>query len=660
MMAGFVLRKNMAFEWNGARFRIDRFQANGDLLLERVDDGQFIGVTRTELLSEYAKGNVAASVVLRIVEVDGVPLYSRPLQELPHAIQQEVRRRQHYVRSVLSHGRPIFTRAYLTPLLRHAAAELDEKKPPGITSFYRWYRRLRTNDDPRALIPRYDRRGSKDLRQDERVVQLASDAIEESFKMSPLATGRDVYTRLVAKIKAENHKLLGEDQFSTPCLRTVYRMLERTEVYEMTCLKEGKVAADKRFRAVKAGVKTTQILERVEIDHTPLDLFIVDEKTWLPHGRPTLTVVIDHYSRMLLGYHLSFDNPSTAAVMGALRHAILPKGPIKETLAGLKVEHPWPCYGRPDVMVVDNGLEFHGRDLESVCFDLGIRIQYCPKHQPRFKGVVERFLKTINYFFAHQLPGTSFARFHLRGDYDPVNCAMLTLAEFQHVFEKWVVDIYSQTKHRGLGMTPWARWHEGAARREPELPDTVQSLQRRIGLVTERSLRANGIALEGIRYNGKALEPILRKHGIGIQVRVLYDTEDLGEIQVWGPDEQEPVTVLALDQQFARGLTGRQNKLIQQWMREKGADSEDPVALERARFQLADTVSNLMFSRKQTDRRRSAALRGMSSSRPETPALFPEPPRKDKLQLSKQHVPASPSQGADELPPLLKTFQLKR
>lgn len=659
-MAGFGLRKNMAFEWNGAKFRIDRFQPNGDLLLERVEDGQFVGVARTELLSEYAKGHVAASVVPHIAHVHGVPLYSRPLQELPHAVQQEVRRRQHYLQLVLSHGRPIFTRAYLTPLLQQAAAELDDKKPPGVTSIYRWYRHLRVNDDPRALVPRYDRRGNKHSKQEDRVLQLTSESIEESFKMSPLATGRNVYTRLVAKIKAENHKLLGEDQFKVPSLRTVYRMLERTEVYEMTCLREGKVAADKRFRAIKAGVRTTQILERVEIDHTPLDLFIVDEKTWLPHGRPTLTVIIDHYSRMLLGYHLSFDNPSTAAVMGALRHAILPKRPIKETLTGLTVEHPWPCYGRPDVMVVDNGLEFHGRDLESVCFDLDIRIQYCPKHQPRFKGVVERYLKTINYFFAHQLPGTSFARFHLRGDYDPLKCAMLTLAEFQHVFEKWVVDIYSQTEHRGLGMTPWARWHEGVARREPELPDALRSLQRRIGLVTERSLRADGIAVEGIRYNGASLEPIVRKHGIGIQVRVLYDPEDLGEIQVWGPDDQEPVTVLALDQQFARGLTGKQNKLIRQWLREKGADSEDTVALERARFELADTVSKLMVSRKQTDRRRSAALRGMSSSRPETPASLSPPPLNKNLQSSKKHAPSPPSQVADELPPLLPTFQLKR
>ncbi|MEL4419744.1 integrase, partial [Shewanella algae] len=77
-------------------------------------------------------------------------------------------------------------------------------------------------------------------------------------------------------------------------------------------------------------VQTTRILERVEIDHTPLDLFLVDDRTGLPCGRPTLTMCLDHFSKMPLGYHLSFSAPSLGAVIGALRHAVLPK----EAMAG--------------------------------------------------------------------------------------------------------------------------------------------------------------------------------------------------------------------------------------------------------------------------------------------------------------------------------------
>jgi len=519
---------------------------------------------------------------------------------------------------------------------------------------------LQLNNDTRALISRTDLRGSKRPRQTDLVLQLISEATEQAFKVSPRATGRQIYTFLLAKIEMANRNAIQEKPLKPPGLRTLYRLLARSDVYEMTRLKEGRTAADKQLTIVKVGVKTSRILERVEIDHTPLDLFLIDEKSLLPLGRPTLTVVVDHFSRMLLGYYLSFDSPSTAAVMGALRHAILPKLPAESVIPSMKTEHSWPCYGRPEVMVVDNGLEFHSNDLESVVYDLGTRIQYCPKHQPRFKGVVERYLKTVNYFFAHQLPGTSFARFYHRGDYDSQRSAILTFAEFKQIFEKWVVDVYSQTLHRGIGVTPWSRWHEGLNYYEPELPADIQALQSRIGKVTERALRKDGINLNGIRYNSDSLGSILRKFGTGVRVRVLYDTEDLGAIQVWSPDDTEPVRVEALNQKFAKGLTEKQNESIRKALLEKGASTENRAALERARYELAESVQELMVSRKQTDRRRSAALRGISSSQPNgTPPLV----NKSDQKLTKVNLDpifAKVDQTRSDIPNLLPTFQIKQ
>src|SRR5262249_26957968 len=151
-------------------------------------------------------------------------------------------------------------------------------------------------------------------------------------------------------------------------------------------------------RIVRAGVKTTRILERVEIDHTPLDLFLIDERTWLSSGRPTLTMAIDHFSRMPYGYYLSFGDPSAAAVVGALRHGVLPKSLSAQALPDLPIEGQWPVFGLLECLVVDNGLEFHGIDLDGIAQDLGFTIVYCPKRTPRFKGVIERYFKTFNYF----------------------------------------------------------------------------------------------------------------------------------------------------------------------------------------------------------------------------------------------------------------------
>jgi putative transposase len=660
-MAGFSLQKNKVFDWNGTEYRIDRVPPNGDVLLERMCDGIFSVLSREQLLTEYSEGKISTKSSETSSATSLVPTFSRPLNELSEGVRNAVKRRKQYLDSIFAHGVPVFTPEYLQPLIETAATEIGDTNPPSVTTIYRWYRRSQLMGDPRAIIPRTDLRGPKEIRQGDRVLQLLTEALEEAFKASPQATCRNVYTRLVGKIEIENQRTIGGEQIKPPSLRTLYRLVERVEAYELVVLKEGKASADRRFRINKSGVKTTRIFERVEVDHTPLDLFLIDEKTWLPLGRPTLTVIIDHYSRMLLGYYLTFDSPSTAAVMGAIRHAILPKTPAAAVLSTIKIVNLWSCYGLWEVMVVDNGLEFHSNDLESVAYDLGIRIQYCPKHTPRFKGVVERHLKTINYFFSHQLPGTSYAKFYQRGDYDPQKAAILTLAEFKQIFEKWVLDVYAQELHSGIGTTPWARWQESVAHCEPVLPDDLRTLQRRIGLVKERSLRRDGIVLYGIRYSGDELSPILRGFGQGVRVRLVYDPEDLGEIQVWGPNDVDPVTVKAIDYDFARGLTVKQNAFIRERVREQGAAVVDKVALERARYELSLAIEELMTSRKLKARRRSAALRGITSnksngSETQTETTSPKTSKPDKSTKS----PTSQQKQDDKSLEIITSFQMKR
>ncbi len=655
-MPGFALLKGTAFEWDGTPFRIERMQPDGELVLERLTDGAFVPASRDQLLDDYAHGRVSLGHVPSSVKASAT--FSRALETLPESMKAEAHRRWQYVQALLDQGSFVFTQEHLRPVVGAVALRIGDSKPPSVTTLYRWYSRYRLSRDTRALIPRTDRRGPSKPRQQQAVLRLAAQAVEEAFKASPKTTVQNIYVRLLAKIDAENRLRMACDHLKHPSRRTVYRLVNRMDVHDQLTLREGKPAADKRLRLNKVGTTTACILERVEMDHTPLDLFLIDDRTWLPLGRPTLTVAIDHYSRMLLGYYLSYGDPSTAAVMGALRHAILPKQPASKAIPGLDVEHRWPCYGVPDLIVVDNGLEFHGRDLDDVCLDLGMKIFYCPKHQPRFKGTVERYLKTVNHGLAQQLPGTSFSRLHLRGDYDPQQHAVLTLAEFVAIFEKWVLDVYAQQVHRSIGVTPWSRWHEGLKHREPGLPADLQDLQRRIGMISERALRRTGISLHGIRYSGDELQGILSAYGEGVRVRVLFDPEDLGSIQVWGPDQEQPFSILAVDQTYARGLTARQNELIRESLRDKGAANEDTAALLRAKHELASAVQALMDSRKQRQRRRSGAIRGISSSKPQAEVVTQVP---EVIPVTPPAAQRTSKTGVEDMPLVrYSTFRVKR
>jgi putative transposase len=303
-MSGFALRANQTFDWAGTRFRIDRIQANGEVVLERIDDGCLQITPRDKLLAEFSAGRIQAKDYVKLVNPRCTLQFSRPTQDLPANILVDVERRMAYVRALLDTGSPMFTKTYCQPLIQRAAEDMGDPNPPSISTLYRWYLRYRATKDIRSLVPRYDRRGSHAIRVSEDVLTLLSQATEEAFKASPRATGDDVFIRLKGKIDHENRSRIGKGTLSQPSRRTVYRLLKKIEFYDQLVLREGQSAAGRRCRINRKGVTTYNILERVEIDHTPLDLFLIDDKTWLPLGRPVLTMLIDHYSRMPTGSDL--------------------------------------------------------------------------------------------------------------------------------------------------------------------------------------------------------------------------------------------------------------------------------------------------------------------------------------------------------------------
>src|SRR5690606_27061288 len=118
--------------------------------------------------------------------------------------------------------------------------------------------------------------------------------------------------------------------------------------------------------------------------------------------------------------------------------------------------------------------------------------------QPQFKGAVERYLKTINYSFAHLMPGTSFAKFYERGDYDPQEHAVLTLSQFREFFEKWIIDVYAKTIHSALNTTPLEKWTSSAKNYTARVPQSPQKLINDMGIPSKRHLRHDGIRLHGL------------------------------------------------------------------------------------------------------------------------------------------------------------------
>ena len=69
----------------------------------------------------------------------------------------------------------------------------------------------------------------------------------------------------------------------------------------------------------------TAVLQQVQIDHTSMDLIVVDERHRLPIGRPYLTVAIDAFSRCVVGLVVTLEAPSALSVGLCLTHTVMDK-----------------------------------------------------------------------------------------------------------------------------------------------------------------------------------------------------------------------------------------------------------------------------------------------------------------------------------------------
>ena len=153
----------------------------------------------------------------------------------------------------------------------------------------------------------------------------------------------------------------------------------------------------------------------LQIDHTLVDLILVDEAARRPIGRPWLTLAMDVDTRLVAGFLISLDPPCATSVALALTHAVLPK---EAWLATRGLCLPWPVAGLPRSVHVDNGKEFHSLAVERGCRQYGMQLDYRPVATPRYGGHIERLMGTL-MGRVHELPGTTFANIRDRGDADP-------------------------------------------------------------------------------------------------------------------------------------------------------------------------------------------------------------------------------------------------
>ncbi|CAM5314364.1 Transposon Tn7 transposition protein TnsB [Aquamicrobium terrae] len=327
-----------------------------------------------------------------------------------------------------------------------------------------------------------------------------------------------------------------------PSAKTIRRRLENIRAEEIAHRREGPRSASARrlTSAAGHGPISKGPLDIVQIDHTPVDIILVDEISRLPVGRPWLTVAIDVYSRCITGFLVSFEAPSATSVGLCLAHSGVEK---RAYLDGLSLDGEWPVAGVPRVLHLDNAAEFHSEALARGCQQHGIGLEYRPKGQPHFGGVIERLIGTL-MGLVHDLPGTTFSNPAERGTYDSDAAAVLTLSELEHWLALAITGRYHHEVHEGLMEPPLARWTRGIAEHgSPRVVSNRQGFLVDFLPVVRRAIRRDGFTLDHITYYADILRPWIANRDRCRSFLIRRDPRDLSQIYVLEPDGRSYVTV---------------------------------------------------------------------------------------------------------------------
>jgi len=327
---------------------------------------------------------------------------------------------------------------------------------------------------------------------------------------------------------------------------TTLRKFEQEKTYKEKLEAQGrKKKATDAFRP-KAGhlPYNDYPLAIIQVDHTPVQICFVDEEDREPIGDAWLTLIIDTYSRMVLGFYLTFDSPSTVSTGMALAHAFLPK---EEYLRSLGVNGEWPCWGFPDVIVVDNAAELNGRMMHGARRRYRFTLRDRPVGAPNFGGHVESAFRIFMNEFK-SVPGTKFSNPVERGEYDSKRRSIFTIAEFEAFFTEFLVNHYHLREHSGAGMdglAPLLKWKKGTFEGDvmppTGLPDRPSDpLKLRISLMPfePRTVRNSQIEILGEKYHSGALTLIgdkvdLSKPLHDRQFEVRYDPRNISKVWLY-------------------------------------------------------------------------------------------------------------------------------
>lgn len=574
------------------------------------------------LFGQYEKGNLKGLTTgdtLRTPANDSKGAVLRLVSDLPQKTRDEAIRRANLLSAIADAGG--FQRGN-TLFWEQGYAELARRygftPPPDRSTILRWIRKARGAEGvPLAisLASRHELKGGKGkTRMSTAVLQITETCLQDVFLSNDNTPLLDCHGELVRRIDQANLFLTDAQKLKAPSYGQLRRHLASMDAYDIFASKHGRALAEDKFRlSRKMTRRFRRALERVEIDHTPLDIFLC-HSDGVVIGRAYLTVVVDKRTRAILGFSIGINAPSRVSALRAIAHAVSPKTYLREMFPD--VQNDWPMYGLFELLVMDNGTEFHSPAFQLTIMELQLarEIAYMPRRKGYYKGLVEALQKYLNLGVAAGQPGATLSHHWQRNkERPPEEYAVHTLESLTRLLHIWICDVYHAETKDALSKSINETWKELTEHSPVRLPSNPELLELACTLPITRKLQAYGVEVCYLRtFNNAELGRLMRKyqHTGTLEVEVRYKPHLLDKVWVKDPDTQAWLVVENYDSETRNSTEWREQQIHHQ-IRLAQSERSEVIGRAQAKAKLREIGASMMAAKTMAKRRHALKLLGL-------------------------------------------------
>lgn len=439
---------------------------------------------------------------------------------------------------------------------------INSAGPPAASTIQRWWAKFEQNNFEVHVLVSKNARRDRGVQIDEASEKFVQEYIDEHYAIDTCPTAASAYRGYEGALKAKNQEqlTLGLPLFVQVAERTFYDRIDKKPKKEMMIMRLGREAARRHFKMIKGHLPSEHPLDVAEIDHTPMNLYVIDDLAFLPLGRPWLTVLKDRFSGVILGFYISFQATGLQSVFGTFKHSLSSHHLAYELWPDLV--NPWPAFGRAHYYVSDRGADFLSPRYRAAVTSLGALYEYCERRTPWLKGSIERFFLTLEQTFFEAMPGRTFASLAKRGDYNPVKDAVVRFSTLIYLLHKWAADFHNIFPNKRKQARPLDLWIDGTSLVPPPYPANTDELNIILGAHHTGKLSQEGIRNSWLTYANDELSELMDLVDKGASINYAISMEDLGSAFVEHPRTKQYFKVPCTRPDYASGLSMLQHKYL--------------------------------------------------------------------------------------------------